>query len=69
MTLRSLLLKFPNLRKVTMYKLDDITKSISWVDVSKEVFPNAEGWTSTDDRQFQHLCPSYVELQSHNGIL
>jgi len=53
MTLRSLLLKFPNLRKVTIYKLDDITKSISWVDVSKEVFPNAEGcfslhnWTST----------------------
>jgi len=53
MTLRSLLLKFPNLRKVTIYKLDDITKSISWVDVSKEVFPNAEGcfslhnWAST----------------------
>jgi len=53
MTLCSLLMKFPNLRKATLYKLDDITKSISWADVSKEVFPNAEdcfslhNWTST----------------------
>ena len=52
MTLYYLLIKFVNLRKLTMYKLDDITKSFSWVAVSKDVFSDVEdcfslhNWTS-----------------------
>lgn len=48
-TLCALLMKFPNLRKVTIYKLDDITKSTSWVDVSREIFPDIEDCFSLHD--------------------
>jgi len=53
MTLYYLLIKFINARKLTMYKLDDITKSLSWAAVSKDVFSDVEdcfslhSWTSS----------------------
>lgn len=42
MALCSLLMKFKKLRKVTFFKLSDIAKSSSWVELSKDVFSNLE---------------------------
>jgi len=57
-----------------MFKLDEITKSIYWVDVLEEVFSNLEGcfslhnWTSTmidDFSIFAHLMLSCSRLMDH----
>jgi hypothetical protein len=78
MTLYYMLIKFVNLRKLTMYKLDDITKSFSWVAVSKDVFSDVEdcfslhNWTSVmaDNLSvFAYLLMNYGSLEHRLNFL
>jgi len=75
MILYYLLIKFINARKLTMCKLDDITKSLSWAAVSKDVFSDVEdcfslhSWTSSvmanNLSVYAYLVLNYGSLGHH----